>query len=187
MVAFKEEFPCLRADSGQLFAFDQRWLRDALKRAADEAGYPSWWLTDHVTESIAFYLRLRNDESYVAMTQLSQTVQYVLRVIGYQEIGPHFAPTPPPVSISLFELACAAGAGYELAFFETLARQIALLRQTGVDHVQFIALHACVKHLRHTRVWSRACVTLQSEIVCFVREKLYSDNSSMQLSCSLRG
>ena len=57
MVAFKEEFPYLRTDSGQLFEFNRDWLHAAITRAADEAGYPSWWLTDHVTESIAFYLR----------------------------------------------------------------------------------------------------------------------------------
>src|SRR6202140_3119521 len=83
MVAFKEEFPYLRCDSGQLFEFDQAWLHAAITRAADQAGYPRWWLTDHVTESIAFYLRLRNDESVVPFDQLSQTVRYVLKVIGY--------------------------------------------------------------------------------------------------------
>ena len=54
MVAFKEEFPYLRCDSGQLFEFNRDWLHAAITRAADQAGYPSWWLTDHVTESIAF-------------------------------------------------------------------------------------------------------------------------------------
>ncbi len=58
MVAFKEEFPYLRTSSGQLFEFSRDWLHAAITRAADDAGYPSWWLTDHVTESIAFYLQL---------------------------------------------------------------------------------------------------------------------------------
>ena len=49
MVAFKEEFPYLRCDSGQLFEFDQAWLHAAITRAANQAGYPKWWLTDHVT------------------------------------------------------------------------------------------------------------------------------------------
>ena len=78
MVAFKEEFPYLRTTSGQLFEFNRDWLHAALTRAADEAGYPGWWLTDHVTESIAFYLHLRNDENVVAFNQLSQTVRDVL-------------------------------------------------------------------------------------------------------------
>src|SRR5438477_12408543 len=120
MVAFKEEFPYLRCDSGQLFEFNRDWLHAAITHAADKAGYPSWWLTDHVTESIAFYLRLRNDECVVAFSQLSQTVRYVLKVIGYKEIIPHFTPAPPPISISLFEIVEQAGACSELASFVLL-------------------------------------------------------------------
>ncbi len=185
MVAFKEEYPYLRAESGQLFEFNQRWLRDALTRAADDAGYPSWWLTDHVTESIAFYLRLRNDENFVAINQLAQTVQYVLKVIGYHEIGPHFAPAPPPVSISLFEMAHAAGTGYELAFFEAFGRQLDLLMATGVAVVRFTDLQPAVKHLRGTRVWTRACDPLREEIVGFMREKLAAGPSLPQMDCSV--
>jgi hypothetical protein len=186
MVAFKEEFPYLKAESGQLFEFDRRWLRDAITRAAQEAGYPSWWLTDHVTESIAFYLRLRNDESFVAFSQLSQTVRYVLKVIGYNEIGPHFAPAPPPVTISLFEIAVAAGGGYELAFFEMLGRRIDLLLQARVNTVRFVALNATAKHLRGTRVWSQACDIMRIEIVSFVREKLFAAENVAQLNCTMR-
>src|SRR6478672_3033679 len=133
MVAFKEEFPYLRCDSGQLFEFNQDWLHAAIKRAADQAGYPSWWLTDHITESIAFYLRLRNDEPVVPFSQLSQTVRYVLKVIGYTEIIPYFAPNPPPIAFSLLEVAEAAGAGYELAFFDGLEKRINALIHTGTD------------------------------------------------------
>src|SRR4030095_2670218 len=124
MVAFKEEFPYLRTESGQLFEFNRDWLHSAITRAADKAGYPSWWLTDHVTESIAFYLRLRTDESVVAFSQLSQTVRYVLKVIGYKEIIPHFKPGPPPISVSLYEIAEAAADGYELAFFDLLEKRV---------------------------------------------------------------
>ena len=184
MVAFKEEFPYLRAESGQLFEFDRRWLRDAITRAANEAGYPGWWLTEHVTESIAFYLRLRNDENFVALNQFSQTVRYVLKVVGYKEIVPHFTPAPPPVSLSLFEIAYTAGAGYELAFFDALSRRLDLLLETHVNSVRFTALSACVKHLRRTRVWSRACDALRGEIVCFVRDKL-STSGLPELNCSL--
>ena len=186
MVAFKEEFPYLKAESGQLFEFDRGWLREAITHAAQQAGYAKWWLTDHVTESIAFYLRLRNDENFVAFSQLSQTVRYVLKVIGYNEIGPHFTPAPPPITISLFEMAIEAGTGYELAYFDVLARRMELLLQTRVNTVQFTFLNAAVKHLRGTRVWSRACDTLRGEIVCFIREKLSAAGDLPQLNCSIR-
>lgn len=186
MVAFKEEFPYLRCESGQLFEFDEKWLRAAITNAADQAGYPSWWLTDHITESIAFYLRLRNDEPVVPFAQLSQTVRYVLKVIGYKEIVPYFSPAPPPISFSLVEIAEAAGAGYELAFFDGLEKRIGALIDTGTDSLQLCGLHACVKHLRGAKTWTRACDTLSEEVVCFVREKLASNPRLQHLRCSLR-
>lgn len=186
MVAFKEEFPYLRCDSGQLFEFNRDWLHAAITTAADKAGYPSWWLTDHVTESIAFYLRLRNDENVVAFSQLSQTVRYVLQVIGYKEIIPHFAPSPPPISVSLLDVSLEAGTGYELAFFDLLEKRINALLDTGVDNLQFSSLQPCVKHLRGVRTWTRACDVLREEIVCFVREKLGSTTALARLDCSLQ-
>jgi len=186
MVAFKEEFPYLRCDSGQLFEFDRDWLHAAITRAADQAGYPSWWLTDHVTESIAFYLRLRNDENVVAFSQFSQTVRYVLKVIGYKEIIPYFAPAPPPISISLLDIGRDAGAGYELAFFDLLEKRINALIETGVDSLQLCSLEPCVKHLRGVKTWTRACDSLREEIVCFVREKLRSTSGPARLDCTLR-
>jgi hypothetical protein len=186
MVAFKEEFPYLRSDSGQLFEFNRDWLHAAIRHAADKAGYPSWWLTDHVTESIAFYLRLRNDESVVAFSQLSQTVRYVLKVIGYKEIIPHFRPAPPPISVSLLEIALQAGAAYELAFFDLLEKRLNGLIEIGVDNLQVCSLQACVKHLHGAKVWTRACDSLREEIVCFVREKLTATEGSGLLTCSLR-
>jgi hypothetical protein len=186
MVAFKEEFPYLRCDSGQLFEFNRDWLQAAIGDAAAQAGYKSWWLTEHVTESIAFYLRLRTDESVVAFSQLSQTVRYVLKVIGYKEIIPHFDPAPPPISISLVDVAYEAGSGYELAFFDLLEKRIAALVEVGTDNLQLCSLQAAVKHLRGTRVWSRACDALREEIVCFVREKLGSTSALARMDCSLR-
>ncbi len=186
MVAFKEEFPYLRADSGQLFEFNRDWLQEEIRQAAENAGYPSWWLTDHVTESITFYLRLRTDESVVAFSQLSQTVRYVLKVIGYKEIVPHFQPTPPPISISLFEIAEAAGDGYELAFFDLLEKRVAALAATGATSLHFFGLQPAIKHLRGAKAWTRSCDALRGEVACFIREKLTSGSEAVELVCSIR-
>ncbi len=187
MVAFKEEFPYLRADSGQLFEFNRDWLHDAITQAADRAGYPSWWLTEHVTESITFYLRLRNDEAVVAFSQLNQTVRYVLKVIGYKEIVPHFQPTPPPISISLFEIAEAAGDGYELAFFDLLEKRVAALTATGATSLHFFALQPAIKLLCSAKTWTRGCDAMREEVACFIREKIYHEaDVPADLSCSIR-
>ena len=186
MVAFKEEFPYLRSDSGQLFEFNRDWLHAEIKQAADRAGYPRWWLTEHVTESIAFYLRLRTDESVVAFSQLNQTVRYVLKVIGYKEIVPHFQPIPPPISVSLYEIAEAAGAGYELAFFDLLEKRVVAILATGAAGIHFFGLQPAIKHLRGVKIWTRACDALREEVTCFIREKICSGGEIAELSCSIR-
>ncbi len=186
MVAFKEEFPYLRANSGQLFEFNRAWLQNEIRRAASNAGYPSWWLTDHVTESIAFYLRLRTNESVVAFDQLNQTVRYVLKVIGYKEIVPHFRPAPPPISISLFEIADAAGTGYELAFFDLLEKRLATMIETRARAFHFFGLQPAIKHLRGVKIWTRSCDALREEITCFIREKICSSAKVSELNCSIQ-
>jgi hypothetical protein len=52
--------------------------------------------------------------------------------------------------------------------------------------LHLVSLHACVKHLRGLKIWSRACDSLREEIVCFVREKLTSTDGVEQLDCSVR-
>ena len=121
----------------------------------------------------------------VAFTQLQETVQYVLKAIGYKEIIPHFRPAPPPISISLIDIAYAAGSGYELAFFDLLEKRLASLIETGVDNLQLCSLQPCVKHLRCTKMWTRACDSLREEIVCFIRERLTSTTSE-RLKCTLK-
>ena len=53
MVAFKRNFHISARSQDNSSEFNRDWLHAAITRAAHEAGYPSWWLTDHVTESIA--------------------------------------------------------------------------------------------------------------------------------------
>ncbi|PYI99654.1 MAG: hypothetical protein DMF00_10550, partial [Verrucomicrobia bacterium] len=132
------------------------------------------------------YLHLRNDESVVAFNQLSQTVRDVLAAIGYKEIGPHFTPAPPPICISLLDIAHCAGASYELAFFALLEKRISALIDAGADNLRLSSLQLCVKHLRGTKTWTRACDALREEIVCFVREKLIVATDHARLDCSLR-
>jgi hypothetical protein len=99
---------------------------------------------------------------------------------------PHFAPAPPPICISLLDIAHHAGTGYELAFFDLLEKRISSLIATGADNLQLCSLYACVKHLRGVRMWTRACDALREEIVCFVRERLTAANDATRLDCSLR-
>ena len=131
----KKNFPISAPTPGSSSSSIATGCTARLRQAADRAGYPSWWLTDHVTESITFYLRLRNDEPVVAFSQLSQTVRYVLKVIGYKEIVPHFRPTPPPISISLFEIARSRRRRLRAGVFRSSGKTRRRARRHGRDQL----------------------------------------------------
>jgi hypothetical protein len=172
MIAFKDNLPVVRFDDGHVMEFDSRWLSESLGRAARIAGYPKWWLAEHVTETVAAYLRNDFEAPAVSPLQLSTAVQSVLQVIGYSDVATHFEPLPPPVRLSLADLAREAGAGYELMFFRLLQNRLRDIADSRSMRVELFDLHPCVKMLRSAKNWRRDCVGLRAEIVKFIREEL---------------
>ena len=172
MIALKDNLPLLKFGSGQLVPFERGWLVRSLARAAQKAGFPNWWLAQHVAESVHAYLLLQFDGTVIESQELAKGVQSVLQVIGYSEVASRFEPLPPPVNLSLPEFARKAGNCYELAFFEMLGRKIQDALAANATHLELHGLQRCVKQLRSRKIWSRDCEALRSEIVSFVREQI---------------
>lgn len=185
MIALKEGLPLVQLDGGQVVDFQRDWLVRSLAKAAHKAGYPNWWLAEHVAESVTSYLLLRFEGNVLGIPRLEKTVRSVLQVIGYAEVAIHFVPGAPPVKVSLAELARDAGSGYELAFFELLGRRIHELMATGIGQVEFFGLQRCVKTLRAKKTWSRDCDALRNEIVAFAREQIDSASPRRDLLLSV--
>lgn len=186
MIALPDSTPLVQFESGQVVAFERQWLVRSLERAAKKAGYPHWWLAEHVAESVSAYLQFRIEANVVAMPRLAQAVQAALQVIGYAEVANHFDPGPPPHRVSLWELARSAGSGYELAFFDSLGRTIQDVVEGHICNFELFGLEHCVKQLRGKKVWSRDCDALRVEIVGFVREQICIANPAKEISFSLR-
>ena len=171
MIALLDGLPMVRLADGTTAPFERDWLLRALATAAKKAGYPHWWLAEHVAESVTEFLRTQREATVVPIEGLTRSVRQVLQVIGYAEVGRHFEAGRPMVKISLVELAQAAGTGYELAFFDLLGRRLddALGGEGGC--FELFGIERCVKMLRAKKVWSRDCETLRDEIVSFTRDR----------------
>jgi hypothetical protein len=172
MIAPRDEMPLVQFAGGEVTAFDPRWLTRRLVHAAEKAGYPQWWLAEHVAASVSNYLRYRYVGNVLTAPRLADAVNSVLQVIGYAEVASHFEAGPPPARISLLELAKKAGSGYELAFFELLARAMQQLLVTRAAYFELFDLELCVKELRARKVWARDCQALREEIISFLRDQL---------------
>lgn len=184
MIALRDNFPLVRFQDGSVMNFDRAWLTTAVVRAAESAGYKKWWLTNHVTESISSFLQQDFDENTVTICRLEKAVQSVLQVIGYSDVARCFQTLPPPVRISLSDLARRAGHGYELAFFELLRESLRGIPDSDAQQVELCDLHPCVKLLRGAKAWRSDCEQLTGEIVLFIRTEL--DRSRRQKELHLR-
>jgi hypothetical protein len=172
MIAPRDENPMVQFEGGEVSAFDAAWLTRRLASAAQKAGYPQWWLAEHVAASVGNYLRYRYAGVLLPVPRLAEAVSSALQVIGYAEVASHFDPGPPPARISLLELAKKAGTGYELAFFELLARGMHQLIAAKATYFELFDLELCVKELRARKVWARDCEALREEIISFLRDQL---------------
>lgn len=184
MIALRDNFPLVRFEDGRVMNFDRGWLATAVSRAAESAGYRKWWLSNHVTESISSFLQQDFDENVVTICRLEKAVQSVLQVIGYSDVARCFQTLPPPVRISLSELARRAGHGYELAFFDLLRSSLRGIPDSGNQQVEFSDLQPCVKLLRGAKAWRADCESLSGEIVLFIRTEL--DRAPRRDSLNLR-
>ena len=171
MIALRDEIPLIQLSDGQAVAYERQWLTRSLARAARKAGYPQWWLAEHVTESVAEYLRNQREITILPVERLDEAVRGALQVIGYGEIAHHFLPGRPCVRVSLHALAIEAGTGYELAFFDLLGRRLQELAREDGCNFELSGLDRAVKLLRNRKVWCRDCDGLQAEIISFVREQ----------------
>jgi len=172
MIAFRDSLPLIRFEDGRVINFERQWLVRAVVQAASRAGYDRWWLADHVTESVASYLKHDFSGNVVGVDSLCETVESVLRVIGYSDVATHFESPAPPVRLSLMTLARQAGTGYELAFFDILRRTLREILQDRPGRMELTDLQLCVKELRSAKVWRMDCAHLLAEIVRFVHLEL---------------
>ena len=185
MICLKDNLPVIQLATGQAIAFERDWLVRSLAQAAARAGYAKWWLATHVAESVTEFLREQQETNVLPVERLTEAVRSVLQVIGYGEIGQHFIPAPARVQVSLVELAREAGSGYELAFFEMLARRLQELCREPGGYFELLGLEPCVKLLRAKKSWSRDCDALREEIVTFTRNHTGTAAAKSEIAFSL--
>lgn len=169
MIALADNLPLVQLPDQRAVHFERAWLERAVTSAAESVGYNRWWLASHVTESVVAYLEHEFNGTIIASQGLRTLVASVLRVIGYPDVARNFHLPEPTVRISLMALADAAGAGFELAFFQELDQTIHKALASRTARVELCGLTDCVKRLRRTRIWRKDCRELRNEIVAHIR------------------
>ena len=167
MIALRDGMPLVALPDGRNTNFDKSWITASIRTAAEQAGYGRWWLAEHISESVAVYLKRDFEANSVEIPNLQPAVVSVLQSLGFSEVAEHFRLPAPPVRLSLTELAREAGECYELAFFGLLGDRLQNAASTRSVRLEIHDLSVCVRLLGNQR--NRARI-LREEIVNFIRQ-----------------
>ena len=175
MIALPNELPFIRIGRASLAVCQSEWITKTITDAANGTDVPRW-LAEDISRGVEHFLMNHYKGTVIDSEDFFERIDATLSNLGLQEVAQKIDKTPPPVRISLSELARRAGSGYELAFFRLLEKQFRSAAKGGVNQVECHGLKKCVRQLSSAKKWSRRCEQLQTEITTFLKqEKSYAD------------
>ena len=187
MICLPSQLPLLCFGDFEVVQYDARWLEDSIIAAAERAGHGEWWIAGDVAKGIIEYLRRRYPSNTITVEKLYEKISRALETMGYPDIAAELEVAPPPLRISLAEIASEAGEGFELVFFRLLRERLAETCLTGSQQIQCYGLKQGVKKLQRARRWGQRCQRFAEEIAVFLRAELGSyGNRTTQMSLVLR-
>jgi len=171
MIALPTAMPFIRIGDASLTVCQTEWLTKTLTDAAVGTNLPAW-LAEDISRGVENYLSNHFEGSVIDSADLFEQIGTTLARLGLGDVADNMDKTPPPLRISLTELARRAGEGYELAFFRLLDEQFQSAASGGAKRVECHGLQKCVRKLSSARKWSRRCDRLQREIERFLDCKI---------------
>ncbi len=167
MISLPQQLPMIQIGPGQVAACDPDWLQTTLRGTARSANVPDFF-ADDIVRGVVYFLRNSYRGTVIAVETLFDKIRASLNDVGLNEMSAKLATTPPPISISLTDIARRAGSGYELMFYQILARRFQTAADRGIEHLYCYGLRKCVKHLTGAKNWSPRCERLRREIEDFL-------------------
>jgi hypothetical protein len=168
LISFIGNRPALQIGPYQVLDYDTVWLEDALRRAARAADYEDFPLISEIRNGVELYLENKCALRLLHLEDLFARIRKMLVKIGCERIAEKLEPLAPPLTVSLIGAANSAGNGFELAFFETIRAELAMLRQAGAEDIRFTGLRESAMILRGESKWSKQGNLLLEEITAFL-------------------
>lgn len=167
MIALPHALPFIRIGSSSLALCKTEWLTETLTNATHGTDVPGWMAED-ISRGVESYLVNHYRGSVIDSEELFDRIEKTLSSLGLKEVAANIDKTPPPVRISLNELARRAGSGYELIFFRLLGEQLQSALFGGAHRIEFYGMRSCVKRMTSTRKWSTRCDRMRDEIDSYI-------------------
>ncbi|MEM0897797.1 MAG: hypothetical protein AAGJ79_13045 [Verrucomicrobiota bacterium] len=172
MIALPNQLPLLQFGDHEVVQYEHRWLKDSITEAAQKAGHNDWCFANEIAQAVIEYLRERFHGTVITIDDLYEKIERVLSHLGWRDIACELEASPPPLRISLLEVARSASTGYELRFFEILRHRLRNTASASPRQIVVCDMKKAVKQLCGAQRWSNRCDDLRHEIVAFVRGEI---------------
>jgi hypothetical protein len=170
MICLSGNLPVLQVGHHQVVGYDTGWIDEALARAAAMSDRQDFPFFDEIRDGILHYLEHRCSLRLLPIEDLYARMRSMLIRLGCHAIARNLKILSPPVTISLVRAAHRAGNGFELLFFSQLSGEIEQLQQNGVESIRFCDIEESAKILRGSKLKTKACAQLISEIIDFLEQ-----------------
>ncbi len=171
MISLPHALPFVRFGSSSYALCDRQWLSDVMHNATRSTDLPLW-IAEDLTRGVEIYLSDHYASSTIESSELFERIAATLKALGLNQVAEHIEEVPPPVRISLTELARQSGSAYELRFFCLLSENIRSAVVSGTPTIEFHGLMNAAKKLTLSNKWSPKCTALKEEIETAVKQEL---------------
>jgi hypothetical protein len=170
MICLTGKLPVLQIGRHQVTGYGTGWIDESLLRAASASNRADFPFVDDIRNGILHYLEHKCPWRVLAIEDLFQRMQRMLRRIGCDAIAEHLQPLSPPLTVSLARAAREAGNGFELGFFKALQEEMDDLQGRGGEEFCFTEIRESALILRGKTRWCRPCEILHQEILAFLQQ-----------------
>lgn len=174
MILLRSDCLVFRMNNGESVPCSAETL--TIELLGDSAALVDPELIKHAAAAVLYYFKTDLDQTVVSVQEFSRALEKVLRGFGLSIVSAdHTVETPPVAEADLRLLACAAGKGFELAFFPRLREEMRRKLDRQPQVLRFRGLRGCVKQLTGARRWCGRCRRLNDQIVDYLRGCLHED------------
>ena len=163
MVCQPNVLPLLKFGDYEVVSYEARWLSDEITKAATKAGHEDWFFAGDITRAVIEYLKNRFPKNTITIEELYKKIETALSFMGCDDIARTLEIVPPPVRISLMDIAHEAGSGLSWNFLE-FSEKLIDTERCGTSQIICCELRRAVKHLCGAGRWNSLCQELAEEI-----------------------
>lgn len=179
MVCVPDQLPLLKLHNQEVVSYELSWISGEITKAVQKAGfgaYLDFFVVDHLSHAVGKYLTNIFPNRAITIDELQVRIEAALLHLDMPQVAENLVITPPPLKISLLEIAERSAPPRGHADIDTFLNQLSIqLDQRGNSaqtHIHCEHLDAAIERLS-PHGWTESAEDLSMRITGFVDAEVH--------------